>query len=166
MLVNHKTKDGRYGCLMMMFDFQSGIEDIVHPADMDEVEDEPHVTVLYGIHGAHGPTPQNFMIPDIYRKMPVLFERRITVFEGKTDVLKISVESAMLREFREYVKATFVWSESGFSEYNPHLTLAFVKGGTGKKYEGIRVPYCSPTLCDVRHGTGFMYKENGVRTMV
>jgi hypothetical protein len=165
MLVETDGRNG-YGCVMAMIDMINPIEHMVLSADLVDIEDEPHVTVLYGTHGERGPLPKNFPVPTSYRKMLYTIDTKITIFEGhKNDVIKLSVMSTPgLLEFRKYIADTFVYSHVGHTEFNPHLTLGYVKGGTGKKYIGMALPSPLRWRWWVASSSHIVYKEAGVKT--
>ena len=97
------------------------------------VEEETHVTALYGL------TTDN---ADEVRKVVEGFgEFNITL--GKTslfeneeyDVLKIDVESKELRDLNKLIDDSLD-NENSFPDYKPHITIAYLKPGEGKKYSG------------------------------
>lgn len=97
-------------------------------------ETEPHVTVLYGLTE---PTPGS-CLTDILDDFPV-FEvdfGLVSIFENeKYDVVKLSVESPLLRVLHAQIKAQCS-NEYKFPDYQPHCTLAYVLPGEGARFKG------------------------------
>lgn len=135
-----------YGCVMLYFDFpeMNKIQYIINPEDIYEDEDddsfgletEPHVTLLYGLH-------ENVTVDDV-KKAINKFEYgdcrlgNPSIFENeKYDVLKYDVYyatrgGAFLHKVNKELKKLPYTSD--FPEYNPHLTIAYLNPGKGKKY--------------------------------
>jgi len=98
---------------------------------------EPHITLKWGIHGddaagarraisGHGPV-------SIKLGAPSLFE------SDKHDVLKVDVDSPALHELNAEINRECPHTDT-FPEYHPHVTVAYLKTGLGKKHlpiEGI-----------------------------
>jgi 2'-5' RNA ligase len=131
-----------YGCVMLYFDFpeiknlHSLIdEEDIYTEDGDRsfgLEDEPHTTLLYGLHD--GVTEEDVMNVinnfdyGTYRiTNPSLFENE------NYDVLKFDASGPNLHEtnfeLKNYPHTT------SFPDYHPHLTIGYLKPGMGKKYE-------------------------------
>ena len=102
----------------------------------DGREDQPHITVKFGLHGND---------PDTVRAL-VANEPPITVRLGKTsifpnsesntgDVVKVDVESADLHRLNKKIADALPHTDT-HPTYKPHATLAYVKAGLGKKYVG------------------------------
>ena len=98
-------------------------------------EYNPHITVKYGF-------PAWITIEDIQRAAGLFqpFKVRfghISLFEqDEFDVVKVEVESQELRRLNRLI--SFLPNQDSHIEYNPHLTLAYVLPGEGKKYFLIR----------------------------
>ena len=141
-LFKQSSKDVyEYGCVMLYLDFPQ-MEEIHNSISKEDVyvdeqdpsyglEKEPHVTLLYGLHKGIG-------FPDIIRKLksisfqpPVLGS--LSLFENeKYDVLKFDVSGEFLNEANQALRS-FPHTNS-YSDYKPHMTVAYLKPGTGKKY--------------------------------
>lgn len=102
----------------------------------DGREDEPHVTVKYGLHSND---------PDAVRKVVAshapfkISLGRTSVFpdSGHGDVIKAEVKGAGLRELNKKIAAAAKHTDS-HPDYHPHVTLAYVKRGLGKTFAGDR----------------------------
>jgi 2'-5' RNA ligase len=99
------------------------------------IEKEPHLTILYGFHDDVDSSEvfelyeKNFELNPIEVKIS-----GISVFENSEfDVVKFDVVKSDL-----LVKANKLMKElpntSNFPEYHPHITIAYVESGKGKKY--------------------------------
>lgn len=104
-------------------------------------EDEPHVTILYGLHD-DDPSEAAELLAGVG---PVRLRLgRTSVFpanERQTqrggpqyDVVKLEVESRELRQLNKLLRA--LPHTNSFPDYKPHVTLAYVQPGTGRFYEG------------------------------
>jgi 2'-5' RNA ligase len=130
-----------YGCVMLYFDFpeiknlHSLIdEEDIYTEDGDRsfgLEDEPHTTLLYGLH--------DDVTEEDVRDAINGFDYgtcRITnpsLFENENyDVLKFDTSGPNLHEtnfeLKNYPHTT------SFPNYHPHLTIGYLKPGMGKKY--------------------------------
>lgn len=105
-----------------------------HLAD-DGREDNPHVTVKYGLHSDD---------PDAAMSIVGTFKPfriglgRISTFPARDasgyDVVKIEVHSPVLHQLNKAI-AEGVESTDTHPTYRPHVTIAYVKPGLGKQYE-------------------------------
>lgn len=98
-------------------------------------EDEMHVTVKFGLLADR--------LPDSVKEIAKntepfrVFLGNISFFRnGEYDVVKIDVESPALRELNRQVSDA-VPNEDKHPNYNPHVTLAYVKPGSCDKLEGV-----------------------------
>jgi len=130
-----------YGCLMVFVDEQGwdgfiketvNEEDLYTEGDEFGVESEPHITVLYGFH-------KN---TDMKKLKDLLFplsdleitSSKISIFENeKYDVLKYDIDSEKLFELNKLMTENFEYT-TDFPDYHPHVTIAYLKPGMGKKY--------------------------------
>lgn len=87
---------------------------------------EYHITVLYGL------TSDENIIPKLKEsgllKAITITLGKVTKFSNENDVLKIDIISDELEELHNYIKDNFD-NEDKWDEYNPHLTIAYVKKG-------------------------------------
>lgn len=95
-------------------------------------EKEPHVTVLFRIKNND---PQK--VKKLVRKNNIgpikITLGQTSVFENeKFDVLKVDVKSPQLRKLRKLFENNLS-NDKKFNEYHPHVTIAYLKPGKGKK---------------------------------
>jgi 2'-5' RNA ligase len=102
--------------------------------NINGIEDEPHITVLYGLTDE---TPEN-----VIKKLSKVKGTakatlgKVSVFKDnpKFDVIKVDVNSPSLKKLNDLLRQ--LDNECKFKTYKPHLTLAYVKKGKGDKYIG------------------------------
>jgi 2'-5' RNA ligase len=96
-------------------------------------EDEMHVTILYGIHSETSEQVRK-LITDKPLKVKL---GKIDVFTNpqKFDVVVIGIDSPDLCDFNEKMKDDIEYTNK-YSEYKPHITIAYVKKGKGWKHKG------------------------------
>lgn len=136
-----------YGCVMLYCDFPESViklQDVINPEDLFKAEDnggygietEAHCTLLYGLHEEVTVDEVNDVLldtifSDLKATGPTLFENE------KFDVLKYDVTyptrgGAFLHKANEALKQ--FPHTSTFPDYHPHMTIAYLKPGLGKKY--------------------------------
>ena len=110
-------------------------------------EANPHVTVMYGLSPI-----EETRVKELLNKVPkkiVAELGKISKFSNADtpyDVLKIEVKSPHLNKIHEMIRKNFE-NNYKWSEYNPHVTLAYVKKGTcneyvgNKTFEGVKVMF-------------------------
>jgi 2'-5' RNA ligase len=144
-------KDIKYDCVMLSSDIDkkdwNDFLKIIDEKDLylgetqkdiddDEygLESEPHITLLYGIHPKENNKEE---ILDWLKTLnPMKLElSKVGIFENeKYDVVKIEIKpTEQLLKYRKYIEETFKNTQT-FDDYHPHMTLAYVKPGKGKKY--------------------------------
>lgn len=103
----------------------------IDPADVMKLEENPHVTVRYGLD----PGVTAVEIADLARAgRPVEIKvKGLSLFRTpKYDVLKYDVESTQLEEMnRRLGNVPHTDTQEGF---HPHLTVAYLRPGTGDRY--------------------------------
>lgn len=135
-----------YGCLMMEADIENwkeyhtaGIEkEDVHIKPHDKsygLEEQPHVTVVYGFHEDEIDEETIGSVIKQNLKPMTLQVDEIDVFEGEEyDVVKYNLPvTEELQEYRD-IFMKFPNTQS-FPEYKPHMTIGYTKPGEGKKYK-------------------------------
>jgi 2'-5' RNA ligase len=128
-----------YGCVMLYLDFdESNLTSVIADKDLYDddsgkygTEDEPHVTLLYGLHS--NVTPQiiqqildRIHFGDIRLTNPSLFEN------SEYDVLKFDAAGEGL----QIANQTFskLPNSNEYPDYHPHMTVAYLKKGKGQFY--------------------------------
>lgn len=102
----------------------------------DGREDKPHVTVKYGLH-ADDVEPVRALLKD---EPPIRVTFGKTSFfpngeSGSGDVLKVDIDSPDLHRLNAKIAAALEHTDT-HPDYKPHATIAYLKPGLGKKYEG------------------------------
>ena len=142
-LLRRKLMEGKhtdkydYGCVMVYMKVNP--EDWNNLSDMIDDEDlylgengdrgygfetEPHVTILYGLHGD---IPLE-TVEDIINQMkrPEIKMQKVSSFNNpKFGVLKFDVESSDLHN--ENKKLTKLPHTTDYPDYHPHATIAYIK---------------------------------------
>jgi hypothetical protein len=128
------------GCVMLYFDFpemgkiHAGIDSAdLYEEDGDRtfgLEDEPHVTLLYGLKNTVTPEQINEVLEDFTFGPCTL--HNASLFENDYDVLKFDVKGNNLHEANEALRE--LPYENDFPDYHPHCTIGYLKKGAGKKY--------------------------------
>lgn len=97
-------------------------------------EQEPHITVKYGLHGAD----PKFVREALAGEKPATVKfGKVSLFEtnDEFDVVKVDVDSPDLHRLNKLVAESQPVTDT-FPDYKPHATIAYVKKGLGKKYAG------------------------------
>lgn len=130
-----------YCCAMIYFDFPEmknihkliEVDDIYNDEDNKHgLEDEPHTTLLYGLHDNESIFKmskyilENADYDDCEIKDASLFENE------KYDVLKFDVKGRFL--FKINKELSKLPHTTDYPDYHPHLTIGYLKPGCGKKY--------------------------------
>lgn len=154
-LINEEERNRKhdYGCVMLYFKFPNmfKIHRQIDPNDLYEedednsfgLEDEPHVTLLYGLHdGVSTDDVVNILDKFSYGECqlhnPSLFQN------DNYDVLKFDVRGNNLHETnKELIKHPHT---TDFPEYHPHMTMAYLKPGKGEKYAKMLRKYSPFTI--------------------
>jgi len=132
------------GCLMLVANNSTNIDikELTKTLNIDindiELQNSfntlnPHITIIYGFPIDFDYTLLNNYINNI--KNININVKGIDIFEnGDYDILKLSIEhNQILTSLHTILKNNFK-IETNFPKYQPHITLAYLKHGCGKKY--------------------------------
>lgn len=97
-------------------------------------EDQIHVTVLYGIHDTE-PDKVKKILEEVDPFDIVLDKVSLFTNNFKYDVVKIDVKSKSLHKANELLMNKVAHSNR-YKSYVPHVTVSYVKKGSGKKLSG------------------------------
>lgn len=108
-----------------------------YPEDLTDegLEEEPHITILYGLSPSIDTTTG---VSEILKNTPpVEFSVvGISMFDHPDyDVIKLTIDdhTGKLAELNSHFKENFPY-DNDFPVYTPHITLAYCKKGAGHKY--------------------------------
>lgn len=132
-----------YGCIMacvdehstskiLEFNYKTISEDIIYKEGNDcGREHHPHITIKYGLIESYTEEQMKGMLHTV---IPFDVQiKGIGVFENdKFDVIKLEVDGKGLRILNELFNK--LPNHDAHPTYQPHLTLGYVKKGTGKKF--------------------------------
>lgn len=150
------------GCVMAEHDKQMllPLSAMVDPADLHEkgIPEMYHTTLLYGLDKT---MPLHMIAKQVQPSMPKLYMEEVKVlgadvFESEEfDVLMLKVESEGIMQANEALKGLSY--ENSYPEYQPHVTLAYLQKGCGKKYKEmmntVSLPASLKTI-DIRYSKG------------
>ena len=128
--------DRNYNCIMVGYGPIEKIEKIQESIDENDIlqlEKEPHITLLYGLY-------ENVTWDDVKKYLSPLEEYKtmlynISLFENdEFDVLKMDINSDKMIKTNKLLRDNLPHDDL-HPEYHPHMTIAYLKAGTGKKYE-------------------------------
>lgn len=134
-----------YGCVManideddsrklIDFNYKTISEDILYIDENDNSfgrEQHPHVTIKYGLVQSY----TEDQIRQLLRQVTPfdIQVRGISIFENeKFDVVKFDVDGPELRKLNEIFSS--LPNHDEYPTYNPHMTIAYVKKGMGKRF--------------------------------
>lgn len=144
-LLDEVVKKYDYGCAMLYFDCDlTHIHDLIDKDDLYTepkdntygIETEPHCTLLYGLHDDVKLNDVKTII-DKYKFYDCLASKPSLFQNQKFDVLKFNVTgNALAQVNRDLSKLPHT---TNYPDYNPHLTIAYLKPGCGQKYVNMLV---------------------------
>ncbi len=133
-----------YGCVMLDLDVPNWKEvtSVIHPDDIYAstadssygIQNDPHVTVLYGIHSDVDDS-KVVQIINKWKHQDLSFETTgLENFQNQNfDVVKYGVNTSQnLQDFNKELSE--LPNSNEYSQFSPHITLGYVKPGFGKKY--------------------------------
>ena len=132
-----------FGCVMLYFNFPEllKLQESIDPSDLytEEgdikygLEDEPHCTLLYGLHEEVTLQQVKDQIGLVAFGPKPLTAHNVSCFKNeKYDVLKFDVQGDILHGLNSDLKE--LPYTSNFPDYHPHSTIAYLKPGLGDKY--------------------------------
>jgi len=144
--VLNENRKYEYGCVMLYFDFPilDKIHKVIDPNDVYEEEDddsfgletEPHVTLLFGLHKEVTDEDVKKVL-DSLKFSPITLSK-LSIFNTNPDydVLKFDIEDTggghiLYEANKKLKKYPFT---SNFPDYHPHMTVGYLKSGTGNKW--------------------------------
>lgn len=141
-ICENSTSTYDYGCMMVYFDFpqlkelQDKIEqEDIYTEEGDKtygLEDEPHTTILYGIH-SNEVSDEEILNAVKDSNIGTIILHNASIFENdKYDVLKFDAFNGELHKLNTKLQE-FPFT-SDYPDYHPHATIGYLKKGTGKKY--------------------------------
>jgi 2'-5' RNA ligase len=139
-IINDSMDEEKFGCLMLQFSIPNW-DSILDNIDEDDIFDneeneygleyEPHVTILYGFHDDTDIDKLKSMIPDKEFSVELT---GVSAFKSKEcDILKFDVKSTELFELNKICINNFNYTNE-FPDYNPHMTITYLKSGLAEKY--------------------------------
>lgn len=132
----------RYGCVMAYFTV-SNWDEIVSYIDPDDIykadekrfgiQNNPHITLLFGLHKDVTPEMVKDAIKGLNTNLNITI-KGIGIFQNEEfDVVKFNI--ILTDELKNINEALCQLPHTNdYDEYSPHVTIAYVKKGTGKKY--------------------------------
>lgn len=142
-LINEEEKNRKfdYGCAMVFFKFPEmfKIHNKINPDDLyteeeDDsfgLDDEPHVTLLYGLHD-NVSTDDVVSVLDKFTFYTCNVHNPSLFKNDKYEVLKYDVTGDSLQEINE--ELTKFPHTTNYPDYHPHMTIGYLKKGKGQKY--------------------------------
>jgi 2'-5' RNA ligase len=163
------NEDVKYklGCVMLEVPVSNWEEIIssISQEDIYEIEGEnygvqknPHVTILYGLHDEVTLDQVKSVFEDFKGGIDISIEG-IGTFENKDfDVVKFNVlKNESLKILND--RLSELPNTNEYPEYIPHITIAYVKKGSGKKYEDPKYRYNVENINEVCYSMSNGSKE-------
>lgn len=104
--------------------------------DVIEIEDKPHVTIKYGLVTQEPKEVSAILTHPT--SMSCMFGKTAIFESPEHDVLYLEVISKDFVDLHQFLSNSLT-NKQTHKEYIPHLTLAYLKKGTSKKYVGKKV---------------------------
>jgi len=136
----NSTSTYDYGCVMLYFNVPE-MNEIHSRIDKEHVytesgdvtyglEDEPHCTLLYGLHAGVSVSDVKWIIREYdFSKCEI---HNASLFENDYDVLKFDVKGDSLHECNATLSK--LPHTTNYPDYHPHMTIGYLQKGTGKTY--------------------------------
>ena len=160
----NESKHHEFGCVMLEVpvsnwnEITSSIDtsDIYTKKDDSTygIQKDPHITLLYGYDNSITPEMVKDVIGDVRLNIEGDYDDvsdRIEIERISSEPIEVEIDGIDIFENKDFdvvkfnVKKSFILQElhdelstmpnsNKFKEYTPHITIAYVKKGTGKKY--------------------------------
>lgn len=139
-LEKKKERINDYNCIMIYLKFSNWdkIQELISESDLyidpkDPSygrENEPHVTLIYGIHDIS----DSDIVDDIKNiyKPNIKFKSISNFTNDSFDVLKFDVDSDDMIKLNKFFKDKY--PNTNTFDYHPHCTIAYLLPGTSEKY--------------------------------
>lgn len=131
-----------YGCVMVEVPVKNWkeITSYIDPEDVytggddtHSIQENPHLTLLYGLHKEVTTEMIKSVFDNFTDNINIVVDG-IDIFENEDyDVVKFNVKADGALQYLHDELSKFPNSNS-FPDYKPHITIAYVKKGSGKKY--------------------------------
>jgi 2'-5' RNA ligase len=132
--IKENNNQSAYGYVSIPVDIDlESLKSKIDPKDLSErgFSDNPHITLLFGLHDeveAH-----DIMNIVAHYDTFDIEVNGIDIFENEEfDVLKLNV--VLSKELKSINKLLSILPHTNDYDYSPHITIAYLKKGTGKKY--------------------------------
>jgi 2'-5' RNA ligase len=148
-----------FGCIMIEFPVTNWNEIIssIDESDLYEEEGEeygiqknPHLTLLYGLESNVSKEQVEDILNGVMQgSKPIEIElENINLFENEDyDVVKFNVKKTELLQ-KLFDSLSTLPNQNTFKDYQPHITIAYVKKGLGKKYiRNYKHKFISNNIC-------------------
>lgn len=137
-----KSEDYKFGCVLLELDIPNwnqiiskiDTKDIYEPSPSYGIENDPHLTILYGLHQDVSDSDVVSIINKYkYQNFDIEIEG-ITNFKNKEfEVVKLGVKNNdILQSFHDELSK--LPNSNEFPDYTPHITISFVNLGASDKY--------------------------------
>lgn len=139
----NESSEYKFGCVMIETPFPNwkeitnmiSPEDIYRDDDDDTfgIQENPHLTIFYGLK----PNVKSEQVEDVFRNFTgdIKIEGTgIGIFDNEEfDVVKFNInqQGSLQSLFDEFMKMP---NSCTYTDYSPHITIAYVKKGCGQKY--------------------------------
>lgn len=132
-----ESEDGKkLSCAMVTFEMPllKALHSVIDPEDLAEngFEDEPHCTLLFGLHQDEINADECMSMMDECEAGPIILGPVSLFTNDKNDVLKFDASGDWMHAINEKLRK--LPHTNDYPDYKPHCTLAYLKPGTGEKY--------------------------------
>lgn len=136
--------ENKLGCLLINLHVENWgniVKDLVEEDDLYKPDDDygydkyAHTTILFGLHNYNGIQKDlDDFLPKLEKIDDIKMDDKLSIFENDDfDVVKVNVFSNKMKKLNQKIRKEFKYTNE-YDEYSPHMTIAYVKKGSGKKY--------------------------------